>query len=487
MKIVIIGSGIAGLAAGIRLSTSGHDVHIVEQNAFPGGKASNYYEKGFRFDLGPTLLTLPEHIDDLFHFAGEESHDYLSPQQASISCRYFFPDQTRLTAFGDAEKFHEEVAKTGEDPKNVKSYLNRQKEIYDATHKLFMESPIHKLSTFTNKQSLAPLKMMPRLNMLKTVHQVNNKSFTTPYLVQLFDRYATYNGSSPYKAPGIFTMIAHLEHTLGTYYLKDGMYSLPRALELLAQKTGVNFHYEEAVTKILYNKNKVFGIATTQHNIIEADRVISNVDVNTTYQKLLPEVSVPKRIRNQSLSNSAIIFLWGMNKTFSDLEMHNILFSEDYKKEFQEIFKEDCLPGDPTLYIYISSKAIPSDAPEGKENWHIMINVPSNKGQNWDEWVIKARQTIRKKIKDFININVDDHIVMEKVFDPRDIETRTGSWEGALYGASSNSPMSAFLRHANFSRKIKGLYFCGGSVHPGGGIPLCLLSGKITSELISQS
>lgn len=486
MKTVIIGSGIGGLSAGIRLAATGHEVHIYEKNAFPGGKINNYYKDGYRFDLGPTLLTLPEHLYDLFHFAGEDINDYLTPLQPDVSCRYFFHDHTVISAYTNTNDFSNELKRIGENPQNLERYLKQQKKIYDATHHLFLESAIHKPSNFIKRETLLALKKMPRLNLFKTVHQVNKNSFDTPHLVQLFDRYATYNGSNPYKAPGIFTMIAHLEHTLGAYYLREGMYSLTQALELLAQKTGVKIHYQHPVDQILYEKNHIHGISVN-NEIIEADSVISNVDINTTYHKLLPHLNPPGHVINQPLSNSAIIFIWGMNQTFPQLTMHNILFSKDYKKEFREIFHEKTLPENPTIYNYISSKAISSDAPEGKENWHVMINVPANNGQDWDQLIKQARKTVINKIYQVLNITVNEHMVFEKVFDPRTIEHNTGSWRGALYGASSNNPMSAFLRHANFSRKIKGLYFCGGSVHPGGGIPLCLLSGKIVSQLVHES
>jgi phytoene dehydrogenase-like protein len=182
-----------------------------------------------------------------------------------------------------------------------------------------------------------------------------------------------------------------------------------------------------------------------------------------------------------------LIFYWGVKKEFPELDLHNILFSEDYKKEFDEIFNLKKAPTDPTVYINISSKDEKADAPAGCENWFVMINVPGNQGQNWDEEISKARKAIVQRINQALNTDIESLIETESILDPRSIESKTQSFQGSLYGAASNNRNAAFLRHPNFSNQLKNLYFCGGSVHPGGGIPLALLSGKITAEIISKS
>jgi phytoene dehydrogenase-like protein len=198
----------------------------------------------------------------------------------------------------------------------------------------------------------------------------------------------------------------------------------------------------------------------------------------------MPKVPAPEKTLSQPRSSSALIFYWGIKKSFPKLHLHNIFFSKDYKKEFNVIFKDENLPEDMTIYVNITSKFLPSDAPEGCENWFVMVNAPNNKGQNWDLLIPKARKNILAKLEQLLGEAVEPFIEEEAVLDPRSIEGKTGSYLGALYGSSSNNKFAAFLRHANFSSKIKGLYFCGGSVHPGGGIPLCMLSAKIVDELI---
>ena len=207
------------------------------------------------------------------------------------------------------------------------------------------------------------------------------------------------------------------------------------------------------------------------------------MDVVPTYRKLLPYLKAPEKTLQQERSSSALIFYWGIKKEFSQLGLHNILFSEDYKTEFDHLFKHHTLYDDPTIYINITSKYEKKDAPKGSENWFVMINAPSNKGQNWDKMIPIARKNILNKLSRNLKINIEELIEFEDVLEPRTIESKTSSYQGALYGAASNNRYAAFLRHPNFHRKIDNLFFVGGSVHPGGGIPLCLLSAKIVDDL----
>jgi phytoene dehydrogenase-like protein len=206
------------------------------------------------------------------------------------------------------------------------------------------------------------------------------------------------------------------------------------------------------------------------------------MDVVPTYRRLMPEQPAPERILEQPRSTSALIFYWGMDRSYPELHLHNILFTEDYPAEFHALTETKTLHPDPTVYINISSKVDPADAPPGGENWFTMINVPHDAGQDWEALRAKARRAILRKLEAMLGKPVEQHIVCEQVLDPPGIQSRTSSFLGALYGSSSDNRYAAFLRHANFSRRIKGLYFCGGSVHPGGGIPLSLLSARIACQ-----
>jgi diapolycopene oxygenase len=205
-----------------------------------------------------------------------------------------------------------------------------------------------------------------------------------------------------------------------------------------------------------------------------------------TYRKLLATQKAPEQTLKQERSSSALIYYWGIKKEFKELGLHNIFFSNDYQKEFEALFTDKTFANDLTVYINISSKECKTDAPEGCENWFVMVNAPSNVGQNWDELKEKGRRLILEKLSSLLGTAIEPLIVCENVLDPILIEQKTSSYGGALYGAASNNRMAAFLRHPNFSRNIKHLYFVGGSVHPGGGIPLALLSAKITSNLIAE-
>ncbi|MFT7347080.1 MAG: diapolycopene oxygenase, partial [Cryomorphaceae bacterium] len=210
-----------------------------------------------------------------------------------------------------------------------------------------------------------------------------------------------------------------------------------------------------------------------------------NMDVIPTYNRLLPDHDIPGRVEKQERSSSALIFYWGMEKKFDHLGLHNIFWSEDYQKEFSLLFEKKEITDDPTIYVNITSKHEKNDAPEGCENWFVMVNAPHVAGQDWEKTELETRKNILEKLSRMLGMDVEPFIKTERVLNPPTLESQTSSYLGSLYGTSSNDRMAAFLRHPNFTSKIKNLYFCGGSVHPGGGIPLCLLSGKIVSDLAS--
>ena len=263
------------------------------------------------------------------------------------------------------------------------------------------------------------------------------------------------------------------------------MISITNALYKLAIKKGVRFFFNSPVQEIIQHDAVAKGVVVSNENII-ADIVVSNVDVYFTYKNLLSNNNKAKKILRQERSSSAIIFYWGINKSFPQLQLHNIFFSKEYKTEFDTIFTHKKISSDPTVYINITSKIESSMCPEGKENWFVMVNVPANTGQNWNQLKVNLRSDILSKLSRMLGENIAPLIVTEQTLDPVQIEEQTDSYMGSLYGTSSNSKLAAFFRHANYSDTIRGLYFCGGSVHPGGGIPLCLKSAKIVSELIAD-
>lgn len=487
MKTIIIGSGIAGLAAAVRLALAKHEVHVFEANAYPGGKLTEISANGYRFDAGPSLFTLPQLVTELFELAGRNPRNYFQYIQLEKACNYFYEDGTRFTAYHNREKFAEEL-KNKLGIKNVEavfSQLDKASFRYRITTPIFIEYSLHRLKNYTNLQTLKGVLNSFRLNLFSSMHSENAAILPDKRLVQYFNRFATYNGSSPYMAPALLNMIPHLEHNIGTFFPIKGMHDITQSIYNLAMELGVKFHFNSHVTEIVTEKNKVKGIRTGDE-FHAADIVISNADIHPTYRKLMPKHKHPEKILAQEKSSSALIFYWGINRTFPELDLHNILFSADYVTEFDCIFNQKNIYKDPTIYINITSKYKTDDAPTGCENWFVMINVPNNSGQNWDKLIGEARKNIVAKINRLLQCDIDKHIASEEILEPRTIESKTSSFAGALYGNASNNRYAAFLRHKNFSSDIKGLYFCGGSVHPGGGIPLCLNSAKIVSRLIKE-
>ena len=485
-KIIVVGAGVAGLSAAVRLRIQGHEVSVYERNSHPGGKLAELQLGPYRFDLGPSLFTMPQYIDDLVKSARKNPEDYLTYHRKKTVCNYFWEDGTRFGASGDTDEFISQAAQTFvESERSLNRYMSNSKLKFDATASLFLEKSLHRLKTYLSFDTVRGIISIPKLNLFSSLHQTNQTYFKNEKLVQLFDRYATYNGSSPYKTPGIMTMIPHLEQFFGTYYPEGGMHQIAQALYKLAVDTGVEVHFDTDIERIRVENKKVRGIETSTESI-DADVVVSNMDVVPTYRYLLKDQPAPEKTLAQERSSSAMIFYWGINGSFPELDLHNIVFSDDYKEEFDAIFNRKELQADPTIYINITSKEDASDAPENHENWFVMINVPGNTGQDWDSIIPKAKELIIRKLSRVLKRDIEPLIQESHVLDPRGIEANTRSFQGSLYGAASNDRNAAFLRHPNFSKAIKGLYFCGGSVHPGGGIPLCMMSGKITSEIIAD-
>lgn len=483
----IIGAGIGGIAAALRLSKKGYKVAVFEANDYPGGKLSAFALGDYRFDAGPSLFTMPQFVEELFELHGEKASDFFTYQKKKIACQYFWEDHTQLTAYADQKRFLEEVEqKLGVPPHLLQKYLKRAKRKYDLTAPLFLEQSLHKLKGFVNGHTLKALLHLGLYEINQSLHSVNAHQLKEPHLVQMYDRYATYNGSSPFKTPGMMTLVQHLEQQFGTFIPKGGMEQITQSLFLLAKRRGVDFFMGEKVKEICLNENRAVGVKTTKRKYKSAI-TLSNMDVYPTYKKLLKGLPAPERILSQERSSAAVIFYWGIKHSFDQLDLHNIFFSKNYNKEFEAIFEHKDVADDFTVYLNITSKDVPQDAPKGCENWFVMINTPADYGQDWEKITRRIKVKTIQKLSRILNKDIAPLIEEEQVLTPPMIEEQTSSHLGALYGSSSNNPMAAFLRHPNFSSKIKNLYFCGGSVHPGGGIPLCLLSAKIATDLIPEN
>jgi phytoene desaturase len=484
-KVIIIGAGVAGLASGIRLAGQGYSVTILEANGYAGGKLSEFQSGNYRFDAGPSLFTMPQLVEDLYRIAGKNPESFQYKKLEEV-CRYFFTDGTRFTAPANPDQLGRIIEEElGEKMQTVTHYLTRSRLKYETIGSLFLERCLRKLSTFFNHRAFRAYLNLSQLGLFLSLDSYNKSVFRNPKTVQIFNRYATYNGSDPYQTSAVMSMIPHLEFGIGAYFPKEGMIQIANSLVNLAIESGVELVLNSPVRKLETNGKRITGVRT-ESRFYEADLVVSAIDVSQTYSRLLGMNGPGKVYLNLPKSTSAIIWYLGISKVTPETGLHNIFFSSDYRKEFEDLFQRKAMPSDPTIYLNISSKERKEDAPDKSENWFVMVNAPANEGQDWDRIIPETRAIVIRRLSEELGFDVESAIEEETVLEPRTLELRTGSVGGALYGSNSNSPFAAFLRHANYSTTFRNLFFCGGSVHPGGGIPLALQSAALATEYIRE-
>lgn len=486
-KVIVIGGGLAGLSGAIRLAKMGFSVTLFEKNKTLGGKMNEVAIDDYRFDIGPSLLTMPFVVDDIFKFSGYNRNTFLEYEKIDPICRYFFADGTMLNASSNEEKMITELEKLSTvDGNNYSKFLKYSKKIYDLTADLFLFKPIHELKNILRLKNLATLFNIRKIDPFRNVHQSISNYFEDERIVQLFDRYATYNGSNPFQAPATLNIIPYVEYGLGGFYVKGGMYRLIESLNTLANNLNIKLEFETEVEKILENNGKVTGVQINNEKI-DADYVLCNMDVVEAFNKLIDgHKNYTNKLNKLEPSLSGMVFLWGIKKQNGIMAHHNIFFSDNYKKEFDEIFKNHSAPSEPTIYVSITSKSDQTHAPENCENWFVLLNMPYLvERQDWVKEVNQQRDKIFRRLQKE-GLTIEENIEVEDVFTPEDFYSMYNSNKGSIYGISSNNRNTAFKRPANRNRQIENLYFAGGSTHPGGGIPLTLLSGKIASELIAE-
>lgn len=490
LRVAVVGAGLGGLSASALLSRAGHYVDLYDRRNQAGGKAASIQAGEYRFDTGPSLFTMPWVFDDFFSSLGERRENHFRIIPLEPICRYFYPDGTHLASYSDEERFGREIeSKTASKAAELGRYLHSARRLWSVAGDLFLRHSLHEAGTYLSRAGLWSILRMPALDPFRTLHDANASSFTDSRMVQLFDRYATYNGSSPFRTPATMRIVPHVEYQWGGWAVEGGIVSIPRAMETAARNAGVHFHLGQEVEAILTDsingkRARVRGIRVAGEDHAY-DLVVSNADVLSTYRTLLKAPDAPEAQRYEKLepSSSGMVFLWGIKKQFDQLSTNNIFFSSDYKREFHRIFEQALVPEDPTIYINITSKTNTGDAPAGGENWFVLINVPRNSGQDWMALAAEARSLILKRLSSELGSDLAPLIEVEQCITPDMLERDTGSTYGSLYGIASNNRIAAFLRHPNRSRRIKGLYFAGGSAHPGGGMPLALLSGSIAARL----
>lgn len=477
-----MGAGLAGLACALRLNKKGLRVLVLEKNDKPGGKISELHSKGFRWDQGPSLLTEPENINELFELYGKNPNHYFESVKHSESCRYFFNDTSRITLSSNLKNTKKEIkeAISADEAENYEGYISNSKKNYDSIGELFLNDSIPSFLNFLHPKFVKHYPFLLSRTMFRSLNSHNKSKFESEKMQLIFNRFGTYNGSNPYQMSGLYSMIPNLELNDGTYFPKNGMRSIIDGLYKLALEQNIEFSFEVVVEV----KKELSGYTYRTDDISGSCKlVICAIDPISFYDYVLKDVPLSRKYKRQERSTSGLVFYWGIDTKIPELGLHNILFSKDYEGEFKTIFKEQKNSLEPTIYIHISSLLNPNDAPINGQNLFVMINTPSKHVVD-DFYIEKMKQYVINRILEQLNVDIRDNIVTENYWDNASIESITGSYQGSLYGAASNKFDSALKRHPNTINKYDNLYFCGGAVHPGGGIPLVLRSAKIVANLI---
>lgn len=480
--IVIIGGGIGGLSAAIRLAAAGERAIVFEQNEQVGGKMGEWRAEGFRWDTGPSVITMPHVFDELFAAAGRRTADYLTLQPAEPLTRYFYRDGVVLDATRDLPRMLAQIEQLEpRDAEGYLAYLAYAARLHRITGKVFIyDTPPTPASLFK-----VPLRDALRVDAMRSMHAAISTFVRAPHLRQLLGRFATYVGASPYRAPATLNVIAHVELNGGVYYPRGGIYAIARAMARLAAELGVEIRTGCPVERILVENRRARGVQAGGERLA-AKAVVANVDVAIVYERLLPDEAVDggylRRLLRAEPSCSGYVLLLGVEGRHERLAHHNIFFAQDYRAEFEDIFAREVPPADPTVYVAITSKSDPEDAPAGMENWFVLINAPAlSPRYNWAQEAPRYRDRVLETLARF---GVTPRIRSEHRLTPVEIARLTGARRGALYGISSNTPWAAFLRPHNRARGIAGLYFAGGTAHPGGGVPMVTLSGGVAARLL---
>lgn len=475
MKTLVIGAGLGGLAAAIRLAHAGHEVEVWEKNGEPGGKLKEFSQDGFRWGTGPSLLTMPHVLRELYAEVGERLEDHLELVRLESACRYFWTDGSVIDE-DDAFWQRPEIAK----------FIQYARGIYELSGEAYLRRPPGDFWRAFTPRNWPKLRHLGKVATTRTLAQEVERRISDPYLRQIFLRFATYNGSSPYLTPATFNIIPYVEAEFGAWYVRGGMAKISEALAALAQRKGVAFRYNTTATAWANNE------ATAQNGTrAKADFLVCNGDVLSAQNGFLSRHFLEEekeRMHRPALATSGLILFLGVKGRDARLGHHNIFFSDDYPKEFGEIHEKKISPSEPTIYISISSRTDPAHAPEGHDNYFVLINVPArDPKQPWTYAETRSyRNLVLKRLERFGLFGLSERIVTESIFTPTDFATRDLAWQGSLYGWASHSVSISLFRPPLRASGAKNIFFAGGTTHPGGGIPLVLLSGKMVADMIRR-
>ena len=480
-RVVVIGGGLGGLAVALRLAARGHQVTVCEQHETFGGKMNVWRAEGFSFDTGPSLITMPHVFAELFSAVGERMEDHLTLMAVHPLAEYVYADGTRFAYSVSLPEWLDVVRRL--DARDVDGFFRFMKlgaRLFALSRETFLRrSPLEP----PDARTLAALRHLPLRRGWGNYHRTVADHFHSPYLQQLYDRYPTYVGSSPYESPATLIVIPYLECAFGGWHVRGGLYRIVESLIEIARQWGIELRTRSRVRRILVEGGRARGVQLEEGETLQAETVVFNGDVACLPQ-LLGASSVSAAPAECSLSG--FVLMLGIRRTLPELSHHTIYFSADYRREFHQLFAEQILPDDPTVYVCAPSRTDRSLVPGEGETLFIMINAPACGARFTADWISTARARIMHKLKGAGFPDIEDDIVVEDVWTPHRIEATYSMPGGAIYGANSHGWRRAFLRPPNKDRRIAGLYCVGGSSHPGGGTPTVLLSAEITSRLIEK-
>ncbi|WP_082042980.1 phytoene desaturase family protein [Rhodococcus sp. MEB064] len=493
-RVVVVGAGIGGLATAARLSYRGFDVTVLEQSDQLGGKLGLEEHDGFLFDTGPSLVTMPYVFDDLFEQTGGPAD--LTFERLPVACRYRFPDGTVLDMPGRAEEIPAalDAALGGDAGAQWSRFSARAEQIWDATHEAFLESPIGPRELATLSRRVGDLRTIAPWSSLRSL---GRQYLTDPRLRMMLDRYATYTGSDPRRAPAALATVPHVEQRWGSWHVPGGLHRIADAVAERASSLGADIRTGVTVTSVVVEDGRVRGVETTDGRIA-ADIVVANADAEQVYRSLVPRAPrtavARRRLAATTPSLSGFVVLLALRGRDADTPHHRVLFPNDYDAEFDAVFGTRARPAHPapSPTVYVSAPDDPALRPDDdSEAWFVLVNAArhgtgSRSLVDWDEPGLRERYASR--ILDVMaerGVDVRDRVLRQTVISPADLMRRTMTPGGSIYGTSSNGVGAAFLRPANRS-PVPGLYLVGGSSHPGGGLPLVTLSAQIVDQLIGQ-
>ncbi|MEM8874190.1 MAG: phytoene desaturase family protein [Planctomycetota bacterium] len=503
-SVVVVGGGVGGLAAAVRLACRGARVTLFEQQPRVGGKLNQRVvvhpdrrdDSPFRFDTGPSLLTLPLVLADLFFAAREDVRDHIDLIRLDPISKFVWPDGQTLTTHGDPDVMVEQVRRLA--PEDVDGWcklMNKGRGIWEIAGEDFLGHAPEQLLKRPGPpwKGLSLLSVPLRIGMHRRLGPVVDKFVKHPRLRAMLYQYATYGGGSPWGAPAALLSVPHVELGLGGFYVKGGMYRIAEALLGLAERLGVEVRTSAAVEKVIVSDAASRGVVVDGKEHI-ADAVIVNADAVTAYRNLIAPADRPHRTDQQLASfnpgGSGMACLLGTDRRFGVLEHHTKFMPDDYEAELRAMFDAKRIPGDPCIYVCASTRSDPTQAPTGCENLFVLSSAPSLWGGgeqvDWSNNGQAYRDRLVARLEQFGMTGLADSVVVEDRFTPPRLESEYAANAGSIYGIGVTSRRQSFLRPPNRDPKIKGLFLAGTATHPGGGIPLVAMSGKIAAELCAE-